>query len=121
MAGDPEAGGGILNIAAGHVVHVGLHKEHLVVIALALIFAAGDDVGTLIAHVLSDIDAGTGQRAGAQQHDASQDDGKQPNGFFHEISSPLLLMICTRTGDSCKMIASFFMWQKAQYRGGSLC
>ena len=87
---DLEPGGGVLDVAAGHVLHPGLHHEHLVVVALALILAARDDIGPLIADVLAHVDAGTGQRTGAQQQSARQRRGQDAKGLFHSRTHLLI-------------------------------
>ena len=100
---DLEAGGGVLDIAAGYVLYPGLYQEHLIVVTLALVLAARDDVGPLIADVLAHINAGAGQRAGTQQQRARQRHGQDANGLFHGRTH---LLFCLKYGYREKKLPS---------------
>ena len=73
--GDLEPGGGIGDEAAGHIFHPGLYLKHFVVVALALVLAACNEIGPLVADILAYVHAGTRQSAGAEEHRARQCDG----------------------------------------------
>ena len=65
--GDLEPGGGIGDEAAGHIFHPGLYLKHFVVVALALVLAACNEIGPLVADILAYVHAGTRQSAGAEE------------------------------------------------------